>query len=277
MWWDRLDGESRAGWRRVEIFSSSLSSLPSLCLPEAIRAASLYLHGYLSWHSPHCARSLPRSPLWSLWQRLSSHSGQDNKLNVEILTRISILFPPTSAALLLVSNQYLEHTLLYLIQSPLYRCLHASCISRDRASGVGHKYTRRCAHKLVLSLYLLTRLICIFIPSLLLHSRVRNACLFLLKTAMPALQSYDILLDLTNDMHDPVSIQPLRDYGRQTSRVVLLLPTESLTLILESGSSYQYAVKFRTKVANVTWVSPYSVAKSFHDNSPMPAQDRGET
>lgn len=69
---------------------------------------------------------------------------------------------------------------------------------------------------------------------------------------MPALQNYDILLDLTNDMHDPVSIQLLRDYGRQTSRVVLLLPTESLTLILESGSTYQYAVKFRTKVANVT-------------------------
>ncbi|KAF8912741.1 hypothetical protein CPB84DRAFT_1759378 [Gymnopilus junonius] len=69
---------------------------------------------------------------------------------------------------------------------------------------------------------------------------------------MPALESYDILLDLTNDMHDSVSIQPLRDYGSQTSRVVLLLPAESLTLILESGSSYQYAVKFRTKVANVT-------------------------
>ena len=69
---------------------------------------------------------------------------------------------------------------------------------------------------------------------------------------MPALESYDILLDLTNDLHDPVSIQPLRDYGNQTSRVVMLLPTESLTLILQSGSSYQYAVKFRTKVANVT-------------------------
>ncbi|PPQ64405.1 hypothetical protein CVT26_002113 [Gymnopilus dilepis] len=69
---------------------------------------------------------------------------------------------------------------------------------------------------------------------------------------MPALESYDILLDLTNDLHDPVSIQPLRDYDNQTSRVVMLLPTESLTLILQSGSSYQYAVKFRTKVANVT-------------------------
>ncbi|KAH9486857.1 hypothetical protein JR316_0000922 [Psilocybe cubensis] len=75
---------------------------------------------------------------------------------------------------------------------------------------------------------------------------------------MPALENYDIFLDLTNDMHDPVSIQLLRDYDRQTGRVVLLHPTESLTLILESGSSYQYAVKFRTKVANVT-------AKSWKD------------
>ncbi|PPQ88606.1 hypothetical protein CVT25_010182 [Psilocybe cyanescens] len=69
---------------------------------------------------------------------------------------------------------------------------------------------------------------------------------------MPALENYDIFLDLTNDMHDPVSIQLLRDYDRQAGRVVLLYPAESLTLILESGSSYQYAVKSRTKVANVT-------------------------
>ncbi|KAJ3511188.1 hypothetical protein NLJ89_g4246 [Agrocybe chaxingu] len=75
---------------------------------------------------------------------------------------------------------------------------------------------------------------------------------------MPALQSYDILLDLTNDMRDSVSIQFLRDYGRQSSRVVLLQPSETLTLILESGSPYQYAVKSRTKVANVT-------AKSWRD------------
>jgi len=69
---------------------------------------------------------------------------------------------------------------------------------------------------------------------------------------MPALQNYDILLDLTNDMHDPVSIQLLRDYGRQCGRIVMLDPAETLTLILESGSSYQYAVKSQTKVANVT-------------------------
>ncbi|KAF8974002.1 hypothetical protein BDZ97DRAFT_1900724 [Flammula alnicola] len=69
---------------------------------------------------------------------------------------------------------------------------------------------------------------------------------------MPSLQSYDILLDLTNDMHDPVSIQLLRDYGRTSGRIILLHPTETLTLILESGVSYQYAVKSHTKVANVT-------------------------
>lgn len=71
---------------------------------------------------------------------------------------------------------------------------------------------------------------------------------------MPSLQNYDILLDLTNDMHDPVSIQLLRDYGRTTSKVILLHPAESLTLILESGTSYQYAVKLHSKVANVTYV-----------------------
>ncbi|KAF8168020.1 hypothetical protein B0H34DRAFT_792677 [Crassisporium funariophilum] len=69
---------------------------------------------------------------------------------------------------------------------------------------------------------------------------------------MPSLQNYDVLLDLTNDMHDAVSIQLLRDYGRHPGRIVLLNPAETLTLILESGLSYQYAVKSHTKVANVT-------------------------
>ncbi len=69
---------------------------------------------------------------------------------------------------------------------------------------------------------------------------------------MPSLQSYDILLDLTNDMQNPVSIQLLRDYGRTSSRIVVLQPTESLSMILESGTSYQYAVKLQSKVANVT-------------------------
>jgi len=70
---------------------------------------------------------------------------------------------------------------------------------------------------------------------------------------MPSLDtSYEILLDLTNDMNDCVSVQLLRDYGRPTATIVLLKPTENLTLILEAGSSYQYAIKLHTKVANVT-------------------------
>lgn len=55
-------------------------------------------------------------------------------------------------------------------------------------------------------------------------------------------------------MHDIVSIQPLENYGRNTNGVALLKPTETLTLILESGASYQYAVKLHTRVVNVTWV-----------------------
>jgi hypothetical protein len=69
---------------------------------------------------------------------------------------------------------------------------------------------------------------------------------------MPTRQNYDILLDLTNDMHDLVSIQLLEDYGRNCNRVVLLKPAETLTLVLESGVSYQYAVKLHTRVVNVT-------------------------
>lgn len=79
-----------------------------------------------------------------------------------------------------------------------------------------------------------------------------SSFLFDSPTDMPSLESYDILLDLSNDMHDPVSIQLLRDYGRTSSPIILLDPTETLTLILESGTSYQYAVKLHAKVANVT-------------------------
>lgn len=70
---------------------------------------------------------------------------------------------------------------------------------------------------------------------------------------MPSLvQSYDVLLDLINDMQDSVSVQLLRDYGRNGGAVVLLSPMESVTLILESGSPYRYAIKSRNRVANVT-------------------------
>lgn len=72
--------------------------------------------------------------------------------------------------------------------------------------------------------------------------------------SMPsAFQPYEVLLDLTNDTHDSVTIQLLRTYGRNHSdAVVLLNPTESITLVLESGSIYQYAVKMRSKVASIT-------------------------
>lgn len=96
-------------------------------------------------------------------------------------------------------------------------------------------------------------------------------------TIMPALQNYDVLLDLTNDMHDLVSIQLLRDYGRQSGRIVLLNPAETLTLILESGCSYHYAVKSHTKVANVTCVDVCSVPYFLPDGNKYLALGLGET
>jgi len=69
---------------------------------------------------------------------------------------------------------------------------------------------------------------------------------------MPIRHSYAVLLDFTNDMHDPASVQLLKNYGQQSSHIILLKPTETLTLVLESGCSYQYAIKLHTRVANVT-------------------------
>ncbi|PPR00491.1 hypothetical protein CVT24_005551 [Panaeolus cyanescens] len=70
---------------------------------------------------------------------------------------------------------------------------------------------------------------------------------------MPApVQTYDVILTLVNDMHDMLSIQLLQDYGRCPSKCVVLQPGESQMLILESGGVYQYALKSRTKVANVS-------------------------
>jgi hypothetical protein len=72
---------------------------------------------------------------------------------------------------------------------------------------------------------------------------------------MPAItQPYEVLLDFTNDTHDFATIQLLRDYGRNTSAVVLLHPGESVTLVLEAGSIYKYALKSHSKVANVRCV-----------------------
>ncbi|KAJ3568800.1 hypothetical protein NP233_g5479 [Leucocoprinus birnbaumii] len=70
---------------------------------------------------------------------------------------------------------------------------------------------------------------------------------------MPSLcDNYDVLLEFTNDTQDPATIQLLRDYGRSSSSVVLLNVSESVTLVLESGSSYRYAVKVRTRVVSIT-------------------------
>lgn len=81
---------------------------------------------------------------------------------------------------------------------------------------------------------------------------------------MPALtqDSYEVCLDFTNDTHDCATIQLLRDYGRSTSAIVLLHPGESVTLILDAGSVYKYALKSRTKVANVRCASFPSSAVS---------------
>ncbi|CAL1695458.1 unnamed protein product [Somion occarium] len=65
-------------------------------------------------------------------------------------------------------------------------------------------------------------------------------------------EAYEVLLDFTNDTHDAATVQLLRDYGRTTTAVVLLHPGESITLVLDAGAIYRYALKTRTKVANVT-------------------------
>ncbi|KAG5734637.1 hypothetical protein E4T56_gene5270 [Termitomyces sp. T112] len=70
---------------------------------------------------------------------------------------------------------------------------------------------------------------------------------------MPSLvQNYDVLLEFTNDTLETITVQVLHDYGRNTRSIVLLHPEESVTLVLDAGTSYRYAVKQRTKVANVT-------------------------
>ncbi|XP_006454404.1 hypothetical protein AGABI2DRAFT_189684 [Agaricus bisporus var. bisporus H97] len=70
---------------------------------------------------------------------------------------------------------------------------------------------------------------------------------------MPSLcDSYDVLLEFTNDTPEAVTIQLLRDYGRGGGGVVLLNSSESVTLVLESGSAYRYAVKMCTRVVSIT-------------------------
>lgn len=73
---------------------------------------------------------------------------------------------------------------------------------------------------------------------------------------MPALlHNYQVLLDFNNDTSRPVSIQLSKDYGRNTNAILLLLPSDSCTLVLDPGAIYHYAVKISSgsvyKVADV--------------------------
>ncbi|KAJ4484040.1 hypothetical protein C8R41DRAFT_840259 [Lentinula lateritia] len=64
---------------------------------------------------------------------------------------------------------------------------------------------------------------------------------------MPALlHNYEVLLDFNNDTSKPVSIQLSEDYGRNTNAIVLLLPSEAVSLILQPGLLYRYAVKINS-------------------------------
>ncbi len=113
---------------------------------------------------------------------------------------------------------------------------------------------------------------------------------------MPArTEDYEVLLDFVNDTHDCATVQLLRDYGRNTGAIVLLHPGERVTLVLDAGQSvharcrmrycpltsnlgsiYQYALKTRSKVVNVTCEimlqSAFRVPLTFY-----PVHDRGET
>lgn len=83
---------------------------------------------------------------------------------------------------------------------------------------------------------------------------------------MPGLvQSYDVLLDFTNDTHDFTSLQLLRDYNNRngsTAGAVLIPPGETVTLVLDAGSVYKYVLKTCTKVASVTYVPPSPLTTS---------------
>ncbi|KAJ7597122.1 hypothetical protein C8J56DRAFT_308869 [Mycena floridula] len=64
---------------------------------------------------------------------------------------------------------------------------------------------------------------------------------------MPApIQSFAVLLDFNNDLSECVSIQRI---GARPS--VLLQPTESVTLVIESGIVYQYAVKTNSRITAI--------------------------
>jgi len=70
---------------------------------------------------------------------------------------------------------------------------------------------------------------------------------------MPSVaQSYEVILDFTNDTHDSATVQLLRDYGCRSNRTVLLNPGETVSLVLDAGDTYKYTLKTKTKVVNIT-------------------------
>lgn len=72
---------------------------------------------------------------------------------------------------------------------------------------------------------------------------------------MPSIaQSYEVILDFTNDTHDSATVQLLRDYGC-SNRVVLLNPGETISLVLDAGDTYKYTLKTKTNVVNITYVA----------------------
>ncbi|KAI5121818.1 hypothetical protein M0805_003254 [Coniferiporia weirii] len=70
---------------------------------------------------------------------------------------------------------------------------------------------------------------------------------------MPSIsQSYEVVLDFTNDTHDAATVQLLRDYGRPSNRIVMLNPGETISLVLDAGDTYEYTLKTKSKVVNIT-------------------------
>jgi hypothetical protein len=73
---------------------------------------------------------------------------------------------------------------------------------------------------------------------------------------MPSVTSYQVLFDVINDSNEYATVQLLRDYRSPSAPVVLLPPRDSISLVLDAGAVYQYAVKMHSKVANIRFVPP---------------------
>lgn len=103
-----------------------------------------------------------------------------------------------------------------------------------------------------------------FFNTHLIFSTASGRCLLIRVRSMPALiQGYDTLLDIINDTEETISVQLLRDYGRNAAGVALA-SGQSVTLILESGSSYEYALKAGRSVLHLTYVVPLLVITRRH-------------